>query len=147
LVLLPEGVQLRIPIQYSSRNELIKDADDKWREHGENNIVKGERPRLEGDLTGKVVEEGKLRKDKCYNSLKSTPAYPELCHVQHDIFIERIWRVLSLCVEGRAPKGLTKNENRQSSIAPGAVNKQEFLEVPELGDGDVRRTSGLKTLE
>jgi hypothetical protein len=56
-ILLAQGVELRIPIQDTGGDELVKDADDERRQDGENDIVQGQRPRLIGDLSGEVVEE------------------------------------------------------------------------------------------
>ena len=56
-ILLTEGVELRVTIQDSGGDELIKDPDDEGRQNGENDVVQGQRPRLVRDLSGEVVEE------------------------------------------------------------------------------------------
>ena len=63
-VLLPEHVQLRIAVEDARRDELVKDADDEWREDGEDDVVQGQGPRLVRDLARKVVEERELRRGR-----------------------------------------------------------------------------------
>ena len=43
-VLLPQCVELRIPIQDTCRDELVKDTDDKRRQDGEDNVIQGQGP-------------------------------------------------------------------------------------------------------
>ena len=43
-VLLSQCVELRIPIQDTCRDELVKDTDDKRRQDGEDNIIQGQGP-------------------------------------------------------------------------------------------------------
>lgn len=60
-VLLAEYIELRISVKDTGWDELVKDANDEWGKDGEDNVVKGERPWLEGNLTGEVIEEGELK--------------------------------------------------------------------------------------
>lgn len=39
VVLLAQLVQLRIPIEHTRRDKLVKDANDQWWEDGENDVV------------------------------------------------------------------------------------------------------------
>jgi hypothetical protein len=63
-VLLAEHVELRISVENPRGDELIEDADDERREHGEDDVVERQRPGLVRDLTREVVEERKLRRDE-----------------------------------------------------------------------------------
>lgn len=54
-VLLAEHVQMRVTVENTSRDELIKYANNEWRKDGKEDVVEGERPRFIGDLTGEVV--------------------------------------------------------------------------------------------
>ena len=49
-ILLAEGVQLGVAVQYARRHELVKDADDQWGEDGKDDIVKRNGPGFIGDL-------------------------------------------------------------------------------------------------
>jgi len=60
LVPLPKGIELRVTIQESCRDELIEDTNNKRRQNRENDVVKRQGPRFIGDLSGEVVEEGIL---------------------------------------------------------------------------------------
>ena len=53
-------VQLRVSIQYSSWDELVEDTDNERWEDSEDDVVEGECPWFEGDLTWEVVEEREL---------------------------------------------------------------------------------------
>ena len=43
-ILLPQGVKLRIPVQDTGGDELVKDANDERRQDGEDDVVQGQRP-------------------------------------------------------------------------------------------------------
>lgn len=43
-VLLTEHIELGIPVQNTSRDELVEDADDEGRKNGENDVVHGQGP-------------------------------------------------------------------------------------------------------
>ena len=43
-VLLPQCVELRIPIQDTGRDELVKNTDDERRQDGEDNVIQGQCP-------------------------------------------------------------------------------------------------------
>lgn len=36
---LTQTVELWVSVEHSGRNELVKDADDEWRKHGEDDVV------------------------------------------------------------------------------------------------------------
>ena len=63
-VLLAEDVELRVTIEDTGGDELIEDTDDKGRKDGEKHIVQRERPGLERDLAGEVIEERELQENK-----------------------------------------------------------------------------------
>ena len=83
-------IELRIPIENPSRNELVEDPDHQRRKDGEKDVIERQRPRFVCDLSGKVVEEGELNIQlvKGYPQ-QPTNADPELCHIQDDVLIER----------------------------------------------------------
>ena len=43
-ILLAQDVELRIPIQDSGGDELVKDTDNERRQDGENDVIEGQRP-------------------------------------------------------------------------------------------------------
>jgi len=43
-ILLAQGVELRVPIQDTGGDKLVKDTDDERRQDGENDIVQGQCP-------------------------------------------------------------------------------------------------------
>ena len=56
-VLLSQDVQLWVTIQNAGGHELIEDADDKWREDGEEDVVERQGPGLESNLPREIVYE------------------------------------------------------------------------------------------
>lgn len=58
---LSQSVQLRISIEQSGRDELIEDANGKWWEDREDDVVEGQDPRFVDGLTGEGVLEGVLQ--------------------------------------------------------------------------------------
>lgn len=60
LVLLSQDVQLRVSVQEPCRHELIEDSNNKGRQYRKHHVVQGECPRLVGNLSWEVVEEGIL---------------------------------------------------------------------------------------
>lgn len=62
---LTELVQLWITIQQTGADKLVKYAEDEWREDGEEDVVKGEGPRLKDGLAGEGVLEGVLGGVSC----------------------------------------------------------------------------------
>jgi len=73
---------------------LVEDADDERWKDGENDVVQGKSPGLIDDLAGEVVEEGVLRTGLVVIQLLPDQTYPELCHVQDNILVEGICRVV-----------------------------------------------------
>ncbi len=59
--LLAELIELRIAIEQSGRYELVKNANHKWWEDCEKDVVEGQRPGFEYDLSRKAVLKGILR--------------------------------------------------------------------------------------
>lgn len=59
-VLLAKLVQLRVSIQHTSADKLIKYTEDDGREDGEQDVVKGEGPALLEHLAGERVLKGEL---------------------------------------------------------------------------------------
>jgi hypothetical protein len=62
VILLSELVQLWIPVEHPSGDELVKDADDERREDGKDDVEEGHRPAFESDLAREVVEPGVIAK-------------------------------------------------------------------------------------
>lgn len=53
--LLPELVELRVAVQQAGRDELVEDAHDEGGKDGEEDVIEGERPGLDDDLSGEGV--------------------------------------------------------------------------------------------
>jgi len=77
VILLSKLIHLWIPIQHSSRDELVEDSDDKRGKDGEEDVVVCHRPTLKSDLSGEVVEPRvlRMRMSEWYQADKG--AYPE----------------------------------------------------------------------
>lgn len=91
-IALAEHVQLGIPVEDASGDELVEDTDDKRGENGEDDIVQGECPRLVGNLPREVVEERELKRVlRRHHIMEGQVSYPELCHVQHNVLVEGVW--------------------------------------------------------
>jgi hypothetical protein len=68
VVLLPQLIQLRVPIEHSRRYKLVEHSDNQRRENGEDYIEKGHRPTFECNLSREVVEPGILLLSKAKTS-------------------------------------------------------------------------------
>lgn len=55
--LLTELIELRVPIEQASRDILVKDSEYERRQHGEDDVVETQRPRLEDNFTGEGILE------------------------------------------------------------------------------------------
>ena len=90
--LLAELVELRVAVEEARGYELVEDAEDEWREDGEEDVVEGEGPGFEDDFAGKGVLKGVL--SSCVSGghllIREIETYPKLSHVQGNVFVERI---------------------------------------------------------
>ena len=89
---------------------MVKDADNKRRKDGEDDVVQGKSPGLIDDLAGEVVEEGELRTELAVIQLLLDQTYPELCHVQDNILVEGICKGIKNIIEARRRVPLTENK-------------------------------------
>lgn len=81
LVLLSKAVQLRIAVQRPRRHELVKDANDKRRKEGEDDVVESQRPRLKGDLSRKVIKKRILEMREFAERRATAVTHPKQSHV------------------------------------------------------------------
>ena len=107
---LAELVELGVAIEQAGRDELVEDAQDERGEDGEEDVVEGQRPGFKDDLARKGVLKGILfscvSEPVLVSVRKYRWTYPELSHVQCNVFVERI-----------------KNDLRDPLVAPGPMNE------------------------
>lgn len=56
-VRLSKLIELRVSVQHSGRDELVKDTDDEWRKDSEHDVVERPCPGFVNDLSRVVVEQ------------------------------------------------------------------------------------------
>ena len=80
---------------------MVENTDNERWKDGENDIVQGKSPGLVDDLAREIVEEGELQKELAVIQVQLDRTYPELCHVQDNILVEAICKVVKTTREAR----------------------------------------------
>jgi len=75
---LAELVQLRVAVKEAGGDELVENADGERRGNREEDIVEGERPRLEDDLARIIVEKRVLRTISTALAFKGSVDLPKI---------------------------------------------------------------------
>jgi hypothetical protein len=75
-------------------------------------------------------------------------AYPELSHVEDDIFVECDygWTSDQEGINTNVNFELTQDHFGYSLVTPGAMNQQQLFKEAELGDRDICRSRSLQSL-
>jgi len=130
---------------------LVEDTDDERRKYGEEHVVERPSPGLVNDLSRVVIKERVLLYGRCQlleGLLRNTIAfaYPELSHVENNVFVECDYGWNGSDQEGintHVDFELTQDHLGYSLVTPSAMNQQQLFEEAELGDGDICRSCSL----
>jgi hypothetical protein len=116
-------VELGVAIKEAGGDELVEDSHGDRGEEGEDDVVEGEGPGFEDYFPGEGVLEGVLglirNMFRAWRTSMSA-TYPELCHIQRNILIERI-----------------QNDFGYPLITPCTMHKQQFSKEAELRNSDI----------
>lgn len=122
-----------VAVEEAGTDELVEDADDKGREEGEEDVVRGEGPGFVDDFAGEAVLEGVLEDDALVaNTLiqdlrgRRAGTYPKLGHEHGNVLVERIQDDLAHAV-----------------VAPCAMHQQKLAKETKLADCNVSTSRGL----
>ena len=101
---------MRISVKHPRGYELVENTDnERWKDR-ENDVIQGKSPGLVDDLAREVVGEGELQKELAVIRVRLDQMYPELCHVQDNILVEGICKVVKTTREAVKQMPLTENK-------------------------------------